>query len=123
VTLATAATQIGDDVGRARPPLADLRARVYNEDTLTAAEYTQGALCEWFGWYVEDPANRPVPDSERFVFLFASGALKVRLGSPVEKQIKDAAELFRKAIQRGQGLVEDARNASIAAACSVPVGG
>lgn len=122
MTLATAATQIGDDVGRARPALADLRARVYNEDALTAAKYTQGALCEWFGWYVEDPANRPVPDSDRFVFLFASGALKVRLGSPVEKQIKDAAELFRSAIQRGQGLAEDTRNAAIAAACSVPVG-
>lgn len=123
VTLATAATQIGDDVGRARPALADLRARVFNEASPEAVEYTQGALCEWFSWYVEDPANRPVPDSERFVFLLASGALKVRLGTPVEKEVKDAAELFRKAVQRGQGLVEDTRNAAMAAACSVPVGG
>jgi hypothetical protein len=68
-----------------------------------------------------DPRDA-VASAQTDVFLFASGALKVQLGSPVEKQIKDAAKLFRSAIQRGQGLAEDTRNAAIAAACSVPVG-
>jgi hypothetical protein len=123
VTLPSIASQIGDDVSRAEPPLAELRARVWNETTQQAAEYTQGALCEWFGWYVEDPANRPVPSTEQFLFLFASGALKVELATPVEKEISDAVELFRDAIERGQNLAEDARFAAMAAACSIPVGG
>jgi hypothetical protein len=123
VTFAAAAAHIGEDVGRASPPLADLRARVWNEGTQQATEYTQAALCEWFSWYVEDPVNRPVPDSETFLFLLARGALKVDLAIPVENEIRDAAELFRNAIERGQNLTEDTRNAAMAAACSVPVGG
>lgn len=120
VTLPPVATQIGDDVSRAEPPLAGLRGRAYNETTQQAAEYTQAALCEWFGWYVEDPATRPVPSGEQFLFLFASGALQVELARPVAQEVREAVELFRDAIERGQSLAEDARLASIAAACSVP---
>lgn len=121
VTLPSVAKQIGNDVSRAEPPLAELRGQVWNETTQQAAEYTQSTLCEWFAWYVEDPATRPVPSSEQFLFLFASGALKVELATPVEKEIRDAVDLFRDAIERGQSLEEDARFAAMAGACSLPL--
>jgi hypothetical protein len=120
VVLDAAATQIAGDVRNARPKLADLRARVWNEGTEEATEVTQGALCEWFSWYVEDPYHRTLPDSQTFLFLFAKGALGVNAWDAQE--IRDSVELFRNAIERGQNLEEDLRNEAMAAACSLPVG-
>jgi hypothetical protein len=122
VELPTVATQIGDTVHESAPPLAAFRARVWNEDTQTAAEYTQSVLCEWYGWYVEDPTERPVPGSDQFFARFVNAGLKVELHSSPSQELKDAVELFRNAIERGQGELEDVRNASIAAACSAPLG-
>jgi hypothetical protein len=122
VALDAAATAIADDVKSARPALADLRARVWHEGTQQATEVTQGALCEWFSWYVEDPYHRTLPDSDTFLFLFAKGGLGVILRTPVEQEIRESVELFRNAIERGQNLAEDVRNEAMAAACSLPVG-
>ena len=43
VTLPSVAKQIGDDVSRAEPRLAELRGQVWNETTQQAAEHTQSA--------------------------------------------------------------------------------
>lgn len=122
VALDATATAIAADVKSARPTLADLRARVWNEETQQATEVTQGALCEWFSWYVEDPDHRPLPDSQTFLYLFAKGGLEVELGTSDAQEISDSVELFRNAIERGQNLEEDLRNEAMAAACSLPIG-
>jgi hypothetical protein len=123
VALGATATQLGAEVARAEPPFSRLRARVWNENTQTATEYTQSVMCEWFGWYVEDPAERPVPGTDAFLVQFAKSGLKVVLKSPPSQELREAAETFRKAIERGQNSAEDVRNGAIAAVCAIPVGG
>lgn len=123
VRLPAVATQIGTDVRKSEPPLSALRARVWDEDAQTATEYTQSVLCEWFGWYVEDPTQRPLQGSDEFLLRFVKGGLEVNLRSPPSQDLEEAIDLFRNAIARGQTEAEDVRNASIAAACSIPVGG
>jgi hypothetical protein len=122
VALPKVATQLGNAVRQSEPPLTALRARAWGEEMQTATEHTQSVLCEWFGWYVEDPTERPVQGSTEFFLRFVKSGLEVELNSPPSQDVEEAVELFRNAIAHGQSEAEDVRNASIAAACSTPLG-
>jgi hypothetical protein len=120
VVIGGAASDYGRSVGRSVATLAEQVAEAYRESPEQARAFTKEVLCEWFGWYVQDP-NRVVPDSNEFASLLTSAGLKVTFhGGPPPQQVRESADLFRDAIVNAQSETQEVRNAAIAAACSIP---
>jgi hypothetical protein len=124
VSLVPAARQISGKVRNARPALAEVVAIDHEKKLEEATAFTQGVLCDWYRLYVEDP-TRVLPDEADFRLLLLKNGLQeavFQIGeAPRGQDFYDALTSFREAIERGRSLQEDARNASIAAVCALPL--